>query len=296
MLVLGRSEGAILESGVEQALGVLGKEGHGELNAVQVPSGNGQVPGHGGTGGKQHRVVLLGQGAAVDAAVLAVGNRRIGAELDPFLAHEGQPPLHHFRLVELHVGNAVHQQATDPVGSFIDRHLVSGAIQLLGGSKAGRAGTDNGDALAGARGGRLRPHPAFREAPVDDRHFDVLDGDRRIGDAEHAGAFAGRRADPAGELGEVVGLVQPIQRLAPMASIDEIVPLGNQVVDRAAVVGLAKRDAAVHAAGALLGQVAHVMAGVDFVEVKQPGGGVPIGRGMALEFHESGWFAHFPFD
>ena len=44
----------------------------------------------------------------------------------------------------------------------------------------------------------------------------------------------GRRADAAGELREVVRPVEADRRLAPLAAVDEVVPLGDQVVDRAA--------------------------------------------------------------
>jgi hypothetical protein len=40
--------------------------------------------------------------------------------------------------------------------------------------------------------------------------------------------------------------VQHVERLAPAIVVDQVVPLGNDVVDRAAVV--AKRNAAIHAA------------------------------------------------
>ena len=79
--------------------------------------------------------------------------------------------------------------------------------------------------------GTIQPcsHPS-----VDDGVLDALDGYRRVADAEHARALAGRRAHPAGEFREVVGLVQALQRLAPEAPVDEVVPLGDEVVDRAA--------------------------------------------------------------
>ena len=55
-----------------------------------------------------------------------------------------------------------------------------------------------------------------------------------LGDAQHARPFARRRAGAAGELGKVVRLVQPVEGLAPAALVDQVVPLGNQIVDRAA--------------------------------------------------------------
>ncbi len=55
---------------------------------------------------------------------------------------------------------------------------------------------------------------------------------------------------PAGELGEVVRRVQPLDRLAPVFAVHEVVPVGDEVAERAAVV--AERDAAVHAATGLV--------------------------------------------
>ena len=65
-----------------------------------------------------------------------------------------------------------------------------------------------------------------------------------VQDASH-----GRRADAAGDLGKIVGGVEVLQRAAPVAVVDEVVPVGDLVVDRAA--GVAERDAAIHAAGRL---------------------------------------------
>ena len=96
----------------------------------------------------------------------------------------------------------------------------------------------------------LRHDPAFVPRPVDDLHLDLLDASTGsvLMPSTHA-ALARRRAQPAGELGEVVGGVQAIDRVAPVLAVDEVVPVGDQVAERAAVV--AERDAAVHAATGL---------------------------------------------
>ena len=47
--------------------------------------------------------------------------------------------------------------------------------------------------------------------------------------------------------------MQLLDRVAPLAAVDEIVPVGDQVAQRAALV--AERHAAVHAAGALTPQL-----------------------------------------
>src|SRR5207244_8260739 len=73
--------------------------------------------------------------------------------------------------------------------------------------------------------------------------------DRVVVDVEDARLLAGRGTDAAGELGEVVGRVEAVDGLAPAAAVHEVVPVGDDVPERAALV--AEGDAAVHAARAL---------------------------------------------
>jgi hypothetical protein len=84
----------------------------------------------------------------------------------------------------------------------------------------------------------------------------------------------GRGADAAGEIGEIVGLVQAVERFVPQAAINQVVPLRDQVVDGAARghaaeqrAGVAKRNAAIHAARALLAQFLLVQVKMEFVPV-----------------------------
>src|SRR5690606_37581318 len=109
----------------------------------------------------------------------------------------------------------IHEQAARTVGALEDGDGVAGAVELRGGGETGGAGADDGDLLAGADGGRLGDDPALLPTLVDDGGLNVLDGDRRGVDAEHAGTLAGRGAHAAGELGEIVGLVQAVERLVP---------------------------------------------------------------------------------
>src|SRR5207344_1993405 len=102
-------------------------------------------------------------------------------------------PVHDL-LVELHVRNAVHQQAADAVRTLVDRYLVAGFVELIRGREACRPRADDRDLLARARLGHLGLEPAFGETAIDDRVLDVLDRDGGIGDAEHARAFARRGA------------------------------------------------------------------------------------------------------
>src|SRR5690606_38451156 len=106
---------------------------------------------------------------------------------------------------------------------------MAGACQLLCSGQAGRAGTDDGDLLAGLVAGRLRHHPAVFTGLVDDGALDGLDADRLARDVQRTRGFTRRRADAAGEFGELVGRVQDIDGLAPVAPIDQIIPVRNDV-------------------------------------------------------------------
>ena len=259
-------------------------------------------------GGQQHRVVFGQQLVRVDelhrAAALLHDLRHVAAgeiflpadvgagdELDALGRQQIDAPLHD-ALVELHVRNAVHQQAADAVGPLVDGDVMADLVELRGGGQPGRAAADDRHALAGPLRRRLRRDPAFGEAAVDDRVLDVLDRHRRIGDAQHARAFARGRAGAAGELGKVVRLVQPIERVLPAALVDQVVPLGNEIVDRAARFALAKRHAAIHAARTLRAQVQLGRRGEDFQEILRPLQRIAIRHRLPLEFFKACGFAH----
>jgi hypothetical protein len=156
-------------------------------------------------------------------------------------------------LGKFEIGNAVHHQSADFVVALEHSHLMSYAIELLGGSQPSRAAADDGDAPAGAFRRRLGHDPAFSPATIDDRPLDALDCDRFGVDCEHARRLARRGARVSGELGEIVGRVQTVERRVPVPARDEIVPIRNDVANRTA--GHACRHAAIHAARPLLSQM-----------------------------------------
>src|SRR5262249_57103614 len=125
-----------------------------------------------------------------------------------------------------------------------------------GGGEAGRPRADYGHRLARAHGGRRRGDPALVEGVLDDPHLDLLDGDGIVVDAEDAGALAGRGAEASGELGEVVGGVKPVDRLAPPVAVDEVVPVRNQVAEGTAL--MTQGDAAVNPAPPPLPDIPHL--------------------------------------
>src|SRR5205085_7984406 len=227
------------------------------MHARQIAPGNRQVTRLLGAPGEHHGIELGEQRLRVYrlARITAdAGWRRLradvnaGAELHALGAQLVEAPVDH-ALVELEVGNAIAQETADAVAFFEHRDLVAGARQLLRAGEACRSGADDGDAPTGRMDGALRAHPAFFPRLVGDGVLDRLDADRIVVDAQHARLFARCRTDATGELREIVRRVQHLDRLLPVLPINEIVPVGNDVVDRATA--LAEGNAAIHAARAL---------------------------------------------
>ena len=115
---------------------------------------------------------------------------------------------------------------------------MAGLVQLCSSRQTGGARTYHGDLLAGAGARRLGYDPTFLEAAVGDGIFDILDRDRGLDGAQYAGTLAGRRADPAGEFGEIVGRMQDPEGFPPLPAIDQIVPVRDDVVDRTTAVAI----------------------------------------------------------
>ena len=256
------------------------------MDVVQLATGHGQITPLRRTAGQHDRVVRGVQHGDVDV----VADHGVRAELGSFSDHLLET-LVDVALLHLELGDPVAQQAADPIGPFEHEHVVAGARQLLGGRQPGGSRTDHDDPLAGPHGRHLRHDPALFERLVDDLDLDLLDRDRRLVDAEHAGRLARRRTQPTGELREVVGGVQPIDGVVPVLAIDEVVPVGDQVAERAAVV--AERDPAVHAASGLQLQLVLGEVLVDLLPVPQSNRNGPVVRQLPLPLQESARFTHF---
>src|SRR5690606_30373785 len=189
--------------------------------------------------------------------------------------------------------HAVERETADPVRALVPRARMPGLVELVGRREARRPRADDRNPLTGAFLRTARLHPALGPASLDDRVLDVLDRDRRVGDAEHACAFARRGARAPGELREVVRPMQAIERFAPAAVVDEIVPLRDQVVDRTAVRRLAERHAAIHAARALDAKMLLARRREDLFEVADALFRVPVRHGLTRVFHETRMLAHW---
>ena len=89
-------------------------------------------------------------------------------------------------------------------------------------------------------------NPAFIPTTINDLAFDGFDRDGGVIDVERATRFTRGRADAAREFWEVIGGMEHVKRVLPIALIDEIVPIRDDIVHWAAVVTI--RNPAIHAA------------------------------------------------
>ena len=167
---------------------------------------------------------------------------------------------------------------------------MSGAGELLSGRQTRGSGADHGNRLAGLNRRSLGYHPALLEGVVDDGDLDLLDGDGVLVDTQDTCAFARRRAKATGELGEVVGGVKAIDGCPPLVAVDQVVPVGNQVAQRAAVV--AEGDATVHTTTGLNLQIIVGKGFVDLFPVVKPHRHRPPLGQLASVLEKTSYVAH----
>ncbi len=236
---------------------------HRLMDALQLAAGNRQLAPSGCATGQYDRIEISAQlfGANVDPDVDA------RPEFGSFGAHLVQTPIK-MPLFHLEFRDAVTQQPADAVFALENGDGVTRPGELLGGGQTRRPRTHHSNRLPGQLPRRTWLHPSFVEGLVDDLQLDLLDRHRILVDAQHTRRLARSRAQPAGEVGEVVGGVQPFDCVAPAAPADQIVPFRDQVTQRTSVV--TERNAAIHAAGRLLAQALVVEFLVDFPPVSQP--------------------------
>ena len=238
---------------------------HRKVNTGQVSPRYRQLAGHQRASGNNDRVVASTQirPAYVDT------NRDACTESGALRLHLFEPQL---QMLFLHfeVGDAIAQQAADAIIPLENSDHVTCPGELLRRCKPCRTRTNDGDRLSGQALWRMWFHPVVRERLVDDRNLDLLDGYRRLADTQHAGALARCRAEPASELREIVGRMQPFDRLTAFATVHQVVPLRDQVSERTALV--AKRYAAIHAAAGLAAHRCGVPQLIDLFPVHQSNG------------------------
>ena len=86
--------------------------------------------------------------------------------------------------------------------------------------------------------------------------------------------------------------METIEGFFPASGVDQIVPFGDEILDRATAGRLAERHSTVHASSALGAQVFFGRIGVDFLVIIEPDDWQSPGYLLAVEFFESSWLSH----
>ena len=230
---------------------------------------------------------------------LGRGGVGTAANLDAVLLHEVEPALDDL-LGKLHVGNSIHEKAARTVMALEERHARAAARELPRRSQAGGAGPNHGDAGCVLSGRRKRRGAARSPLVIGDGTLVVLDGGGLVLKAQVARGLAGSGAHAARELGERVGERQALSGVGPHAAPHEVVPLGDQVVQRASRAAslakrearLAERDAAVHAAACLRALVLLVQRHRELPKVLERLGCGPLAVGDPSEVDVCSDLAH----
>ena len=161
-------------------------------------------------------------------------------------------------LRQFHFRDTIDQKPARKRVFFKNRHMMATAIEIISSGKSSRARTNHRDFFIRTRGRQHGLHQIVFKAILNDRTFVFPNRDRLGHLAADAGSFTQRRTDPACKLRERACLQQPLQRALIIPVPKKIVPLRDQVMQRAAEqyslkrhTRLAKRYAAVHAAAGL---------------------------------------------
>ena len=250
-------------------------------DAGQAGAGSGDVARLVDASGDQDGIVLGAQ----------FGKRSVGAdgEIQPE-AHaaflQQLPPPQDDFLFQFEVGDAVDQQSADTVVAVVDGDLIAEPAQLLRRREAAGAGADDADRLRQFPARLDRPYPALLEGGVGDIAFDRADGDALEPLLDDAVAFAEPvlRADPAADLGEVVGGGTDLVRLFQPSLGGQLQPVRDVVAERA--VHRAERYAALAAAAGLFGGLLGGEIAVDLIEIHPAFVGLPLFRRGLRNAHE----------
>ena len=267
------------------ALVLLGQEFHREAHAGHFCARNIELARFFRAACQHHRIVILRQRLEGDIDAHFLG----GFEGHPFGFHLDAASVDKV-LFHLEIRNAVTKEPAHAVGLFEHGDAVPGACQLLRTSHARRARANHRDLLAGLLFRDLRLDPAFLPPAIDDGTFDRFDRDRLIDDVERAGCLAGGGADAARKFGEIVGGMQHGERVFPVPFIDQMVPVGDDVVHRTAIVAVG--NAAIHAARGLRLQGRIIRLDDKFAVILQPLFRVEIVPLAAIQLKKSGFLAH----
>ena len=225
---------------------------HREVHAVELAAGDGQVARHARAGRQHDRVEAAAQLRHAD---VAARRRRRSASRTPS-ATSCSTRRCTTRLLDLEVGHAEAHEPADRLVALEQRHGVAAAAQLLGRGHARPARTRRPRPTGRFRGrgrgcGATQPSSQARLMIAFSICLIVTASPSRIS-STHAASHGAGHSRPVNS-GKLLVACSCAIASSEAVAVDEVVPVRDQVAQRAAVV--AEGHPAVHAAGALLAQL-----------------------------------------
>ena len=264
------------------------QEIHGLMDACQLPAGDRQVPGHRGAGRHDDGVVAGAQFGGRDGRRPGGrSHRHAGHENRALRFHLVQPALQ-VALLHLELGDAVAQQPAGLVVPLVDGDVVAGPGELLGRGQPGRTRPDDGDPAAGAcgSGGTGFTHSSSQARSMIETSTCLIVTGSELMPSTHAASQGAGHRRPVNS-GKLLVACRRLDRRLPLVPEDQVVPVGDDVAERAAVV--AERDAAVHAPAGLGAEPVGLERLVDLPPVPQPDRDGPARRELAGGTRGSRW-------
>ena len=255
------------------------------VNALQLSAWHWQIAPLRCTAGQHHCIMRCHQHINVNVVTNCSINPKFCSLLCHLLNASVNMSLFHFEF-----GNAVTQQTADAIIALQHHHIVSGTCELLCCSQACRTRTDDGNTLASLVSRNKWSNPAFVPRTINNFDFNLLDRNWILIDTQNACRLARCRTQTASELRKIICCMQAVKCVTPIIAVYQVVPVGNQVAKRAAIV--AKRNAAIHAPARLMLQVISRKCFVDLAPVCNTHWyRATLWRG-ALPINKSCWLTH----
>ena len=169
---------------------------------------------------------------------------------------------------------------------------MSSASELLCNCQPCWTRSNNCNTLTSFHTGHLRNNPTLVPCAINDFDFNLLNSHWVGVNANDTCRFARGGAQSTSEFREVVRGMQTFNRIFPVIAIDKIVPVGNQVAKRAAVI--TEWNTTIHTATCLTIEFVSIKRFVHLFPVTQAHRHGPMARALALPFQKSGCLTHEP--
>src|SRR3990170_439771 len=160
------------------------------------------------------------------------------------LAKQDLKPAVDYFFVQLEIRNSIAEQSANSIVLFEDRYIVPPFVQQVTTGKSCRTRANDSHLSSGADFGWFCIDKSHFETLVGCGGFVFADGNRLALDVQRACSLARSRAYAPGKFRKIVGHMQEVYRLFPVAPEDGLLPFGHIIQYRTSP--LTERYAAIH--------------------------------------------------